>query len=555
MVSQAMKASTIAEVYIGQEAVRVELEIGMGDIPVFKNILPDGIYEKLGFDPYPLAQRLESFFREDFVIEADGVPLRGGVRQMKPRKRLKRDDITGEPLPNQGEGEDILFAEFVFSMAGRPDSLSIKPPMDQERGFVAAAIGLMTYHMGLPIMDFRYLSRKEVVHLDWEDPWYSQFENKNLRRQYNEPISAFLYAEPYETRVEIIVRPKDIQQWHDLGIRGMDKLSVEIQSGLRERITEFLLTQMELTIDGETVVPQLQRINFLKRTLKSSTIINPPEELDALSATLGVIYSVPTESLPQEAALTWNLFSPKMQVVRAAATDEAGPMPYKLRPDDNVLVWKNFLKNPTIPTIKAVPPPVTSKLVRIPVGTILCLIILIPLVRSLHRDKGKRAAFAGGMALLVCAVFIYPFLSFGVSVSTRPKLPDDAATKVVSGLLQNVYTSFDFRDESTIYDALEQSLVGDLLTDVYLQTKKSLELASQGGARVKVKAVHLETADFQPLDQGFQATCIWDVMGSVGHWGHIHQRVNRYEAELDIQPVEGQWKITSLEILEEQRVK
>ena len=157
--------------------------------------------------------------------------------------------------------------------------------------------------------------------------------------------------------------------------------------------------------------------------------------------------------------------------------------------------------------------------------------------------------------LVVCAVFIYPLLSLAVPLSVKPKLSDEAATEVVSGLLRNVYTSFDFRDESTIYDALDQSLVGDLLTDVYLQTKKSLELASQGGARVKVKAVHLEKADFQPLDQGFQATCTWDVMGSVGHWGHIHQRVNRYEAELDIQPVEGQWKITSLEILEEQRVK
>ena len=226
-------------------------------------------------------------------------------------------------------------------MEGNPSSLSIKPPTGQDSGFVSASIGLMTYHMGLPVMDFRYLGRKETVQLDWEDPWYSRFENKNLWRQYNEPISAFLYAEPYETRVEVIVRPKDIQLWHDLGIRGLETLPVEIQPGLKEQITEFLLTQMELTIDGEKVVPQLQRINFLKRTLKSSMVIDPPEELDAISATLGVIYSVPTESLPQEAALTWNLFSPKIQVVRAAATDEAGPLPYiKL-----LIFFSNLSKN------------------------------------------------------------------------------------------------------------------------------------------------------------------------------------------------------------------
>ena len=311
---------------------------------------------------------------------------------------------------------------------------------------------------------------------------------------------------------------------------------------------------MELAIDGEKVVPQLQRINFLKRTLKSSIVIDPPEELDANSATLGVIYSVPTESLPQIAALTWNLFSPKIQVVRAAATDEAGPLPYKLRPDDNVLVWKNFLKNPTIPAIKPIAPPQMMKQIEIPLGTILCLILFFPLVRTMHREKGKRAAGLGGGVVLACAVFIYPFLGFPVSVPVSPALTDEAATELVSGLLENVYTSFDFRDESTIYDALDQSLVGDLLTEVYLQTKRSLELASQGGASVKVKAVQLEQAEFEPMEDGFRATCTWDVLGSVGHWGHIHQRVNRYNAELNIQPVEGQWKITGLEMRKEQYI-
>jgi hypothetical protein len=556
VVSKAMQADTIAEIFVERDAVRVELEIGLGDIEAFKNVLPDGLYESLTGKPEPLAQRVERFFREDFVVEADGAMVPGGVVRMEPRKRLLRDDITGEPIPNQEGAEEIIFAEFVFPLAGKPDALSFVPPMT-EYGFVARSIGMMVYHMGLPIMDFRYLSRRETLELDWDDPWYSRFKNKNLWRQYNEPISAFLYAEPYETRVEVIVRPKDIQQWHDLGIVGMETLSVEMQPQLKEQIAQFLPTRMELSIDGVVVEPKLQRINFLRRTLKSSTVIDPPEELDAISATLGIIYSVPTETLPKESSLTWKLFSPKMQVVRSAATDEAGPMPCKLRPDDNVLVWKNFLKNPTIPSIKAIAPPASEKRVRVPLGTLLCAIILIPLVRTLHREKGRRAALAGGVVLFGCAVLIYPFLSIGMPFPARPKLSDEAAMEVVSGLLENVYVSFDFRGESAIYDALEQSLVGDLLTTVYLQTKKSLELQSQGGAQVKVKSVTLEKAEFQPLKnaEGFTARCTWDVMGFVGHWGHIHRRSNRYDAELVIRPVEGRWKIGDLEILEEQRIR
>jgi len=36
--------------------------------------------------------------------------------------------------------------------------------------------------------------------------------------------------------------------------------------------------------------------------------------------------------------------------------------------------------------------------------------------------------------------------------------------------------------------------------------------------------------------------------------GHIHQRLNQYEAYLTIKAVDGQWKITNLEMLKEQRL-
>ena len=43
-------------------------------------------------------------------------------------------------------------------------------------------------------------------------------------------------------------------------------------------------------------------------------------------------------------------------------------------------------------------------------------------------------------------------------------------------------------------------------------------------------------------------------MGSVGHWGHIHFRENQYEANISVEPVDGAWKISGLELLEEKRI-
>ena len=40
VVTRAMKASTIAEIFIEEHTIRVELEIGIIDVPAFHNIMP-----------------------------------------------------------------------------------------------------------------------------------------------------------------------------------------------------------------------------------------------------------------------------------------------------------------------------------------------------------------------------------------------------------------------------------------------------------------------------------------------------------------------------------
>ena len=82
-----------------------------------------------------------------------------------------------------------------------------------------------------------------------------------------------------------------------------------------------------------------------------------------------------------------------------------------------------------------------------------------------------------------------------------------------------------------------------------------LELANQGGARAKVKSIELvETSARAGAGGGFVARATWSVHGSVGHWGHVHQRSNRYQAKLEIAPIDGVWKLTGLEILNEERL-
>ena len=135
--------------------------------------------------------------------------------------------------------------------------------------------------------------------------------------------------------------------------------------------------------------------------------------------------------------------------------------------------------------------------------------------------------------------------------------PEQASAEAIVGaLLHNIYRSFDYREESDIYDVLATSVSGELLTDIFLETKRCLVLANQGGAAAKVKDLTLSSVKVLPgaEDGQFKVKANWTVNGSVGHWGHIHTRSNRYLAELALAVDDGQWKLQKMNVLQEERL-
>ncbi len=545
-----MLASTIAEYYVRDGQVTVELEIGLSDLEGFRNLLPDELYEKLGRAPRPLAERLPAFFREDFVIFAeDGEPLPGRVREMGPRDRMRRDEITGEPLtPVDGEAETVVFTRLEYPLEGRPRTLTIGGSSASEAG-----IGFVVYHDGIAVNDFRYLGRQQTLDLDWTDPWYTQFRSRPLCRAYFASMSGFLYVEPYEVRKEIILRPKDLSHWIDLGLAGRETIPVELQDGIKRSVAEFLRQHHPVRIDGEETVADLTQINFLERTLRTSRVIDPPVELDLDGAILGAIFAYPTDGLPQSVTMEWDLFNDRIQLVPAAAVDQAGPLPSLLEPDFNVLEWQNFLKKPELPTLATLsaPPAALARWIhalRWPLLVGVAVMIAWCLKGILRKSGDLRRRVA-----LTCVAIVAG--TGGFWFGREANLSIEIAGRVVSGLLHNIYLAHDFRKEEQVYDVLRRSVSGDLLTDIYLETRRGLELANQGGVRAKVKAIELTELEASPAKGGgFVATATWVVRGSVGHWGHLHERVNRYRAELDVRPVDGAWKVTELELLQEERL-
>ena len=180
--------------------------------------------------------------------------------------------ITGEPLSGSEENaETVLQITLLFPLKSRPATLVLFAPQK-----TPTSVGFVAYHNKVPVNDFRYLGNGYILTLDWDDPWYSSFNSRLLRRQYFSPMNGFLYIEPYEVRKEIIVRPKDLQQWVDLGLENKDVIAVENQAVIKEKVIAFLADHFPVTIDGQPVKGEVQRINFLSRTLKTSTVVDNP---------------------------------------------------------------------------------------------------------------------------------------------------------------------------------------------------------------------------------------------------------------------------------------
>ena len=173
----------------------------------------------------------------------------------------------------------------------------------------------------------------------------------------------------------------------------------------------------------------------------------------------------------------------------------------------------------------------------------------------MRRGRGRRRALLAAGAIARC---VDPF--------AKPTPPEtgEARAAIFAALHQNIYRAFDYKTESDVYDTLEQSIGGPLLTEIYLQIQKGLKMQEQGGAIARVREVkivdgrssrhvkrparHWRTADFP-------YPCRWTVRGTVEHWGHIHTRENEYEAVFTVEPLDSGWKITGLALRNEKRLE
>ncbi|MGI9509130.1 MAG: hypothetical protein ACR2QJ_07265 [Geminicoccaceae bacterium] len=562
--TSAVSAPNTAEIHVEDDRVRLALEVYVEDISSFEALLPDNWLNDHQQDRPPLDERMRLFSENIFQIRSEtGDLLRAEMALVEPRLRKDRfsffagmiNPSTRKPMPEAPADKRVLYAEIEYPFSARPKSLTIVPP--QALGADGMMdIGFITYHKAVPVNEFAYLSVAETLALDWQDPWYSSFENPRLKRQHKSAIMSFLYVEPFEVRHEVLMRVKDLERWIELGLRSDAVIEADEWDTLMTRVSAFLSSKNPVNIDGEFVEPAFSRANFVTVGQSGTQVIEEPRQLALSTAMLGVILSYPREAMADAVTVDWELYTDRVQNVPAMTIDPAGPFTSFAVPHDRTVEWQNYLNDFDQPVIE----PIRSGVDRSPYAERLALFMAVLAVAALGLAIKSwflpRPVSIGACALLLLLSGMLSSIdAFDIDNPFRTAPDRNAAGEIVAKLAGNLHDALKMPEEARLHDAVAVSVAEQSFEQVMPEIRRALEVEIPGGGKAMIDGVtDVELAEVESLGGGgFRTSATWHAQARAGHWGHIHQRRMRFNALIEAMPLGGAWKIVGLTVLDVQQ--
>ncbi len=555
-------APNIAEITVLDDRVRVALEVHVGDLATFEALLPDEWLKKDVASRLSLPERLRRFSDETLqIITDEGTKLQARLNLAEPRRRKDRtsafagmiNPMTRQRVPGPPEDKRVFYAELEYPFSGRPKSLTIIPPLNAN-GIAAVTIGFIAYHKAVPIIDFRYLSGAVKVTLDWDDPWYTKFDNPNLKRHHKSALMSFLYVEPREVRHEMLIRVCDLQEWTDLGLSGGAKINAADQTQIKERARTFFATRNLLEVDGTPAMPVSTRAEFLNISLTGLQVVEDDKPLDLSTAIIGIILSYPVKHLPQHVTVQWDLFSERVEQIPATAIDPVGPFLSFIEASDPTFEWRNFLRKYREPKVS----PVVlddGRSIGVPMLSVLLLVFALGAatlaVRPVLLSRPVWTAASGASA--VAAVLLLRVTVVDVANPFAGPPDEVASVRILSEVLANVNNAYLEKDPAALRQALEIFVAAEGLTEVEEELGRALAIKVAGGGIARVDAVeNVVLKDITTLEgqSGFRSLAEWTGKASAGHWGHAHRRTIRFRALVELVDDDGTWKLAGITVVD-----
>lgn len=487
---------------VREDHVQADMQIMLEDLVLYHGLDADANYVYSASDLRAAAEKHKQFVLDYFsILDADGQRLVGRV-----------DELETDKIEEQGVPQTELMKKSVnyllsFPVERRQSFFTFTQTFGGPNAVLPALMDLMLLQNGVLLERPTQLTlgRPHSTKFDWDKPPTNQpMSFRELRRQRDERLQerlgiatygglySFLYITRFEVRHEILIPVLTLEQWLPLPRKHPDFLEIEEQAAARGAIEQFFRDRCPVSVNGTQVPAKLTRLNFFGLDINDFALNAEPRRVSVHQARVGVILTYPSPNVPQEVAMKWTTFSEHAPYLRSIVlVGDETPAEHYFRVSRPEFHWSGELA-----ATKLTPVPVASQ-----------------------------------------------------------ALTTEATREILGKLLPNIYAAFDFRDDGEVYDALATSVRGELLRDLYLRVKRSLVMAEQGGAISHVDNVEILSVAPPKNARAPTTEAIWQVTGTVEHWGHVHTRVNEYQATVTLGREEGVWKLDSLEPSGERRVK
>lgn len=587
-----------ADVYVDQARTTMKLTCFAEDLELLQGVeaLESGFYDSeelldaVKEHAQYLARRIE-------ILDLSGEPIDAKVTQ-----------IIEFEIPDGGIKAGQLMQYLMgfvleYEHSNPPEFLTFRQNMVADGALLPSELKILLKQAGsdTPYTHMMKPGVPQTFRFDWDSPllapdaaqedwesWFTDQREKTLGIDSYSSTYSFIYINNHEVRHEVLIPLATLAALIDFERADNRFLDVSEQATARKKIEAWFSSGNPVTIDQKQIAPTFDRIDFYGLDLKDFAIQAEARKVSMASGRVGVIMSHPTDQPPEKVAVMWDMFNHAIRSVDSVifAYDETLTKAFSKFLADNTFTWQTKSKR-ELPRLTPVAtqlgdwtPDVTF---RTPWFSVIMgsIAFAVWILKPLLTISFTRLIAGSLIALLTAIVFHWSTpLANRASIpipfaSPREfKLPDAEAQCIFEKLHTNLFQAFDFREPSDVYDALANTVDGPLLRELYLDIQRSLKMREQGGAVAKID--HVETIRSEPTDEisinrsnenardemiknqtsfkrpTFGWQCEWNLSGTVEHWGHIHQRINQYDAKFNVSACDGNWKITRLQMTDNQ---
>lgn len=570
-----------ADIYVNRAQITMRLKCFAEDLELLQGVeaLENGLYD---------SDELLDATKDHAEYLAERITIRDANGNLFTPKITEIIDIV---IPEEGIKAGMLMNypmgfEIEFKYDKPPEFITVQQNMVAEGALLPSELKILLKQAGsdTPYMHMMKPGAPETFRFDWDKPilstdasekewevWFEEQREKNLGITSYSSVYSFIYITTHEVRHEVLIPLATLATLMEIERRDESFLDIDEQAAAAKQIENFFSIGNPVLIDSVEVQPIFDRVDFYGLDLRDFAVQAEKRKISMANGRVGVIMSYSTKGAPTEVEVTWDKFNNAIKSVDTVvfAYDKIEKTQFSMFLENNTFQWVTPERKP-LPAIVDVSSTVDLEslkpsVIQLPVVTtvfIACALLLLVVSFTFKLNLSK-ASIAGTVLVIVgLALFRSLPVELPNPLAEKPKfeLSNEDATLVFAQLHKNMFRAFDYHNESDVYDALSKSVDGELLRQLYLDINQSLKVKEQGGAIARVNEVNLlegqkSRSAINPDDElpEFDYACKWNLIGTIEHWGHIHERENKYDANFKIQLKDDAWKITEMQVNNEEQ--